>query len=206
MSIVPVDALVAPIAEALPPPVTVPVIEMVPAAALLAPVKFVLLPAPPITVPVIEIIPVELLCAPLVPDAPEPVVPPNTFPFIFSVPVEVLFTPWQFAPVPAVTFPTIDAELPEVPEKVTQVEVPAMQFAVSVTPLESVNPPPAVALLALSVRTSPVAPRLVETLTVIAKELAMRTSPLAKVTAAAVPLGVVAQTSLALMFPAFRAK
>jgi hypothetical protein len=34
----------------------------------------------------------------------------------------------------------------------------------------------------------------------------MRTSPLANVTAAAVPLGVVAQTSLALMFPDLRAK
>jgi hypothetical protein len=37
-------------------------------------------------------------------------------------------------------------------------------------------------------------------------EFAIKTSPEANVTAAAVPLGVVAQTSLAFMFPAFRAK
>jgi hypothetical protein len=39
----------------------------------------------------------------------------------------------------------------------------------------------------------------------MANEFATRTSPLANVTAAAVPLGVVAQTSVALMFPVLRA-
>jgi hypothetical protein len=37
-------------------------------------------------------------------------------------------------------------------------------------------------------------------------ELAIRTSPLANVTAAAVPAGAVAQTSAAFMFPDLRAK
>jgi hypothetical protein len=203
---VPVETLFAPSADELPPPVTVPVIKIVPAAALLTPVKFVLLPAPPVTVPVIEIVPAAALLTPLVAVAPVFDVPPNIFPFILRIPVLVLFTPWQLAPVPAVTFPTIDAEFPEVPENVTQTVVPAMQFAVSVTPLERVKEPPAVALFALSVRTSPVAPRLVETLTVMANELAIRTSPATNVTAPAVPPGVVAQTSVALMFPAFRAK
>jgi hypothetical protein len=41
---------------------------------------------------------------------------------------------------------------------------------------------------------------------VIVKEFAMSTSPEANVTAAAVPLGVVAHTSAALMFPVLRAK
>jgi hypothetical protein len=99
------------------------------------------------------------------------------------------------------------AEVPEPPAKVAhgEVVVPAKTLAVSVTLLESVKDPPAVAPPNVSLRTSPV-PRLVETLTVIAKEFAMRTSPAANVTAEAVPAGVVAQTSAALMFPALRAK
>jgi hypothetical protein len=46
----------------------------------------------------------------------------------------------------------------------------------------------------------------VDTLTVTVNEFATSTSPDANVTAEAVPLGVVAQTSAALMFPALRAK
>jgi hypothetical protein len=41
---------------------------------------------------------------------------------------------------------------------------------------------------------------------VIAKEFEIKTSPATKVTADAVPLGVVAHTSAALMLPALRAK
>jgi LysM repeat protein len=137
--------------------------------------------------------------------APVPVV---QLPTMFSVPLEVLLVANAFDPLPPIQFPTIVAELPDVPEKVTQTEFPkdpAKQFAVSVTPLESVNPPPAVAPPNVLFRTSPVAPRLVSTLTVMAKEFAMRTSPATNVTAPAVPLGVVAQTSEALMFPALRA-
>ena len=78
-------------------------------------------------------------------------------------------------------------------------------LAVNVTPSERVNDPPAVAPPVVSLRTCPVPPRSVDTLTVIVNPFAMRTSPLANVTAAAVPLGVVAQTSAALMFPALRA-
>jgi hypothetical protein len=100
------------------------------------------------------------------------------------------------------------AELPVVPENCTQAEaplLPATQFAVSVTPLDNVNEPPAVALFALSFRT---VATVVETLTVMAKLLACSTSLLVKIdhTSAAVPLGVVAQTSVALMLPAFLAK
>jgi hypothetical protein len=111
-------------------------------------------------------------------------------------------------PVPPVQFPTREAEFPAVPLNPTQRVIvdPAKAFAVSVIPLFKTNEPPAVALLALSLRTSPVAPRLMSTLTVIAKLLAMRTSPAANVTAEAVPLGVVAHTSVALMLPALRAK
>ncbi len=84
-------------------------------------------------------------------------------------------------------------------------EAPANPFAVSVTPLDSVKPPPAVALLALSVRTSAT---VVSTLTVMAKLLECSTSVLSKVdhTSAAEPVGVVAQTSVAFMLPAFLAK
>jgi hypothetical protein len=106
--------------------------------------------------------------------------------------------------VPPVKFPTTLAET--VPVVDTQLDAPANTFAVNVTPSDNANDPPAVAPLVASFRTCPVEPRLVETLTVIANELAMSTSPLANVTAAAVPLGVVAQTSEALMFPALRAK
>jgi hypothetical protein len=46
----------------------------------------------------------------------------------------------------------------------------------------------------------------VDTLTVTVNEFAIKTSPEANVTAAAVPLGVVAQTSAAFIFPDLRAK
>jgi hypothetical protein len=107
-------------------------------------------------------------------------------------------------PVPPVKFPTTLAET--VPVAVTQAVAPANTFAVNVTPSDNANDPPAVAPLVASFRTCPVDPRLVEIFTVMAKEFAMRTSPAANVTAAAVPLGVVAHTSAALMFPALRAK
>jgi hypothetical protein len=87
-----------------------------------------------------------------------------------------------------------------------QVLVPAKTLDVSVTPADIVKEPPVVAPFALSVRICPVNPRSFETLTVMANEFAMRTSPLANVTAAAVPLGAVAHTSAALMLPALRAK
>lgn len=88
---------------------------------------------------------------------------------------------------------------------VTHVEFAAYALAVSDTPVEIVNEPPVVAPAVVSLRTSPV-PRSVFTLTVMTNEFAMSTSPDAKVTAAAVPVGVVAQISDALIFPALRAK
>jgi len=61
-----------------------------------------------------------------------------------SVPVDEEITPCEEAPVPAVIFPTIVAEA--VPFKLTTAKAadPATTFAVSVTPFESVNDPPAV--------------------------------------------------------------
>jgi hypothetical protein len=103
-------------------------------------------------------------------------------------------------------FPTKFAEFPLPPENESSVAVePAKALPVSVTPLDSVKVPPAVALLALSFRTSPT---VVETLTVTAKLLLCSTSLLVNVdhTSAAEPVGVVAQTSVALMLPAFLAK
>ena len=107
---------------------------------------------------------------------------------------------------PATKLPTIVAEFGETPKNETHEPEPVKTLAVSVTPLESVNEPPAVAPPVASLRTWPAPPRSVETLTVIANELAMRTSPATNVTADAVPAGAVAQTSVALMFPALRAK
>ncbi len=137
----------------------------------------------------------------------KPTVPPVALPVMFSVPVLALAAPCALPALPAVTFPTMFAELPVVPLYCTQAEalLPATQFAVSVTPFDSVKLPPAVALLALSLRT---VSTVVETLTVMAKLLLCSTSLLVKVdhTSAAVPLGVVAQTSVALMLPAFLAK
>jgi hypothetical protein len=82
---------------------------------------------------------------------------------------------------------------------------PAKAFAVSVIPLFKTNEPPAVALLALSLRTWPT---VVLTFTVMEKLFECRTSAVVNVlqTSAAAPLGVVAQTSAASMFPAFLAK
>jgi hypothetical protein len=107
-------------------------------------------------------------------------------------------------PVPPVKFPTTLAETE--PVVVTQAVAPANTFAVNVTPSDNANDPPAVAPLVASFRTCPVEPRFVEIFTVMAKELAMRTSPATNVTADAVPAGAVAQTSAAFMFPALRAK
>jgi hypothetical protein len=219
---VPVDALIAPGAEV--PPVQVPVMFRVPVDTFDAPVE--LLPALPKQFPVIFIVPVELFCAPglkvppvqvpvmfIVPVTllftPAPLEPPVQLPLIFSIPEDALLAANDELTLPPRQFPTICAEFPAVPEKTTVATLtvePPKTFAVSVTPLERVNDPAAVAPPNVSLRTSPVAPRLVETLTVMANEFAMRTSPAANVTADAVPAGAVAQTSVALMFPALRAK
>jgi hypothetical protein len=127
---------------------------------------------------------------------------------MLKVPVLELLAACAAVCAPPAQFPTIVAEVPDPPKNVTHDEVPdpPKTLAVSVTPLESVNEPPAVAPPVVSFRTWPAPPRSVETLTVMANEFAMRTSPAANVTADAVPAGAVAQTSAALMFPALRAK
>jgi hypothetical protein len=195
---VPVELLLAPTTPATLPPVQIPVMFSVPVEAFLTPSA----PVPPVQLPVMFSVPVEAFLTPSPPDAK----PPMQFPVMFNVPVEEFLAPLALA-VPPFTFPTIEADVPAAPEKTTApaFKFPANEFAVSVTPLESVNEPPFVAPFAVSILTSPVAPRLVETLTVMANEFAMRTSPAANVTADAVPAGAVAQTSAALMFPALRA-
>jgi hypothetical protein len=67
------------------------------------------------------------------------------------------------------------------------------------------NPPPAVAPPVVSFLNSPL-PKFKSVFIVIVKLFDNNISPDAKVTAAAVPDGVVAQTSAALMLPDFRAK
>jgi hypothetical protein len=75
---------------------------------------------------------------------------------------------------------------------------------VRVTPFDKVKLPPPVAPLKVSLRTSPTA---VSTFTVIPNEFAINTSADVNVgnKLLAVPLGVVAHTSAALMFPPLRA-
>jgi hypothetical protein len=77
-------------------------------------------------------------------------------------------------------------------------------FAVKVTPSDRVNAPPRVAPPVVSLRTSAT---VVLTLTVMAKLFDINTSEDVNVgnRLLAVPLGVVAHTSTALMFPALRA-
>jgi hypothetical protein len=223
---VPVLALLAPFAPATEPPVALPVIVKVPVLPLLAPKAP--LDDPPVALPVMVNVPVLLLLAPLAAFAPPPVTFPVTvnvpapellaplapaaepavaLPVTVSVPVLVLLAPLApFAP-PPVALPTKVAELPDVPLNITQAVAndPAIELAVSVTPLDNVKLPPAVALLALSFRTSAT---VALTLTVTAKLLLCSTSLLVKVenTSAAEPPAVVAQMSAALMFAAFLAK
>jgi hypothetical protein len=195
MSMVPVEELFAPKALAPDPPVQMPVMFKIPVEKFKAAT-----PVCPVQFPVMFNVPVEVFLT------PSPPLPPMQFPVMFNVPVEVFLAPFALV-TPPLTFPTIEADVPVAPEKTTApaFKFPGNEFAVSVTPLESVNEPPFVAPPVVSVRTSPVAPRSVETLTVMANEFAMRTSPEANVTADAVPAGAVAQTSAALMFPALRA-
>jgi hypothetical protein len=125
---------------------------------------------------------------------------------MFNVPVFVLSAPKALFADPPVQLPTIEAELPDVKLNVThETLLPAIALAVSVIPFCKANDPPLVALLALSFRTSAT---VVSTLTVTAKLLLCSTSLLVKVdhTSAAEPVGVVAQTSVAFMLPAFLAK
>jgi hypothetical protein len=177
-----------------------PVIVKFPVCAFLTPSA----PVPPMQFPVIINTPALLSLAPFA----NATVPHIQFPVIVSVPVPANLAPSALELVPPVQSPTIAAEFPAEPEYVTQTAPeaePANTFAVSVTPFDRVKPPPAVALLALSLRTSPT---VVLTFTVMAKLFECSTSAVVNVlqTSDAVPVGVVAQTSVALMFPAFLAK
>ena len=223
--IVPVEALFAPEAPVVVPPIAIPVMVNVPVELLFTPktvapeqvpvmfrmpvellkAPFAVPPVPPVQFPVMFIVPVEKLLAPCA----NPEVPPVQLPVMFSVPVDILRAqaPVPDPAVPPWQFPTKFAEFPDAPENVTHaVEVePEKAFAVSVIPLDKSNEPPAVAVLALSLRTSPT---VVLTFTVMEKLLECSTSALVNVpqTSLAVPVGVVAHTSVAFMFPALRAK
>jgi hypothetical protein len=82
---------------------------------------------------------------------------------------------------------------------------PVKEFPVRVTPSANEKLPPTVAPPVVSLRTSAT---VALTLTVMAKELAIKTSAFVNVgkRLLAVPVGAVAQTSAALMLPALRAK
>ncbi len=196
---VPVDELFTPADP--DPPVTFPTIVMVPVLVFLHPNESV--KVPPVTFPVMFTAPVEPLLHPKFCPADPP--PPVTFPVIVKVPLPELAHPVLKAAVPAVIFPTIDPIAGEADEKLTQVAVPANTFAVNVIPLFNVNDPPAVALPVVSLRTSAT---VVFTFSVIVNELAIKTSAFVNVgnRLLAVPLGVVAQTSVAFTFPVLRAK
>jgi hypothetical protein len=166
---VPDPAFCSPLAPDAVPPVTVPVTVPPPAAqyaaifadpAVTLPVMFsvpvltfrvpeLAEPAPVVGLPVTLTVPVELL---LTPNELDPA-PPVGFPVMFSVPVLVLVAPCLLPVVADPTgFPVSVAELPDVPEYVTQVVDPAIALlpdpvSVNVTPFESVNPPPATAVV-----------------------------------------------------------
>jgi hypothetical protein len=161
-------------------------------------------------------------------DAPVPLLVPVAFPVMFKTPVPVLFAAGAFPPLvtfpvtlnvpvdvfvtaifvpdaPDVQFPTMLALLPEVPAKVTHVDAaPLITLAVNVTPLDRVKDPPLVEEFPKFLTS----PTVVLTFTVMAKLFECRTSAVVNVlqTSDAVPVGVVAQTSVASMFPAFLAK
>tara|TARA_R110000868_G_scaffold99473_1_gene273700 strand:- start:36 stop:473 length:438 start_codon:yes stop_codon:yes gene_type:complete len=122
---------------------------------------------------------------------------------IVRTPVPMCWTPTPFEVLGTVILPLTDAELVDDKLSPALPEVPVNTFADRVTPSDNAKVPPTVAPPVISLRTSAT---VVLILTVIAKLFAISTSPLAKVTAAAVPVGVVAQTSDALIFPALRAK
>jgi hypothetical protein len=196
----PVEALFAPKAAAFDPPVTFPVIFMVPVDKFKTPKPVA--PEPPVKLPVIFIIPVVAFIAPAAKVTLVPPVPPVRLPVIVTVPVEFQFSPGEFIP-PPVILPIKAAEID--PEPLTHGAVPANTFDVNVIPLLILNNPPVVAPPVVSLRISPT---VVFTLSVMVNEFAIKTSEDVNVenTSTAVPLGVVAQTSAALMLPALRAK
>ena len=180
-----------------------PVMFRIPAALLRAPSAVE--EEPPVQFPVMFNVPNAKLLAPWA----NPDVPPMQFPVMFRVPLDILRAqaPVPDPAVPPWQFPTKFAEFPDACENVTHAVFvdPEKALAVSVTPFDKSNDPPAVALLALSLRTSPT---VVLTFTVMAKLFECRTSVVVNVlqTSDAAPAGVVAQTSVASMFPAFLAK
>jgi hypothetical protein len=105
-----------------------------------------------------------------------------------------------------ITFETIAALLGAVIAQVSSVTFPAALYksAAKVTPALKLKEPPIVAPPVVSLRTSAT---VVLTFTVMANEFDINTSALVNVgkKLLAVPVGVVAQTSVALIFPALRA-
>jgi len=120
---------------------------------------------------------------------------------IVSVPVDELITPLAPLAEPPVQFPTMDAVDGDVEENVTQAvaDDPANEFAVNVTPLESVNVPPAVAPPLVSFRTSR---QVADAVTATARLFATAVSPAIGGPNPATPAGVVDHVLVALKFPA----
>jgi hypothetical protein len=127
---------------------------------------------------------------------------------ILRVPEPVLFTAKLFPLDDAlrITFETIEALLGAEIAQVIIAATPAELYksAVKVTPALKLKEPPFVAPPVVSLRTSAT---VVLTFTVIANEFDINTSALVNVgnKLLAVPVGVVDQTSAALMLPALRA-
>jgi hypothetical protein len=195
----PVDTLFTPKAVVPDPPVLFPVRFKTPLPVTFIPA--VLVAEPPVAFPVTFKMPELRDTA----EAPAPD-PPLQFPVTFKVPVEVIFTATAELKAPPKQLPTMDAVFGLGKLKATQfVEAaPPKGFAVSVTPLAKLKVPPAVAPPVVSLRNSAT---VVLTLTVMVNEFAMRTSAFVNVgnKLLAAPVGVAAQTSTALISPAFRA-
>jgi hypothetical protein len=154
------------------------------------------------------VVPVDEFRTPALCVVPEPALPPVIVAeVIVRVPVPELFTAGELmVPQDFISEDTIEALAGDAAEKVTQIDPdPVNMLAVRVTPLLKVNDPPFVAPPVVSLRTSAT---VALTLTVIAKLFAINTSEDVNDgnKSLAVPVGVVAQTSAALMFPALRAK
>jgi len=143
-------------------------------------------------------VPVDVFPAPF---ACEETLPPNKFPVIVSVPVEEFNAPLAPLADPPVQFPTIEAADGVADENVTQAvaDDPANEFAVNVTPLESVNVPPAVAPPVVSFRTSR---QVADAVTATARLFEIAVSPAIGGPNPGAPAGVVDHVLVALKFPA----
>jgi hypothetical protein len=130
---------------------------------------------------------------------------PVEFPVTVNVPVELFVTAIVVVPAPPVILPTMAAVLGLVLINQTQLPLtdPWITFAASVTPLERVKDPPAVAPLKLSFRTlSQVALAVIVTF----RLFAMALSPATGTDAPGEPAAVVDHVAVSLKLPEATAK